>query len=139
MKSADHLIDIGPGAGIHGGQIIAQGTPQDVMNEDKSLTGQYLTGKQKIKIPQTRRKKDPSKTLTIKGAQANNLKNVNAQFPLGTFICVTGVSGGGKSSLVIETLYKALARQLHNSRLVPGKFDSLEGAEFIDKIVDIFS
>jgi len=137
IRIADYLVDIGPGAGIHGGQIIAHGTPEDVMATPESLTGQYLTGMRQIEIPKSRRKHKRSHHLTLKGARAHNLQNVDVKFPLGTFTCITGVSGGGKSSLVVETLYKALARRLHNARLHPGEHDKLEGVELIDKIVDI--
>jgi len=137
IRLADYLIDIGPGAGIHGGQVIAHGTPDQVMATPESLTGQYLTGVRQIGIPEVRRKPGKGHFLTLKGARAHNLQNVDVKFPLSTFTCITGVSGGGKSSLVIETLYKALARRLHNARLHPGDHDTLDGVERIDKIVDI--
>jgi len=137
IRLADYLVDIGPGAGIHGGRIIAHGTPEDVMAHPESLTGQYLTGIRQIEIPKTRRPHKRGHHLTVKGARAHNLRNVDVQFPLGTFTCITGVSGGGKSSLVIETLYKALARRLHNARLHPGDHDKLTGIELVDKVVDI--
>lgn len=137
IRSADYLIDMGPRAGVHGGTVVAQGTPDEVMANPESLTGQYLTGMQQIEVPATRRKGRKGQSIKIKGATVNNLQNVNAEIPLGTFTCVTGVSGGGKSSLVIETLYKALAKKLHGARLHPGEHKSLEGIEFIDKIVDI--
>ena len=133
---ADHLIDMGPGAGIHGGAIVAQGTPQEVMDHPDSLTGQYLTGVRSIPQPATRRS-GSGKILGIRGARCNNLKNVDADIPLGTFTCVTGVSGGGKSSLIIETLYKGLAKQLHGAREHAGDHDCMVGVEHIDKIVDI--
>src|SRR5690606_28294527 len=109
IRTADHVVDIGPGAGVHGGEIVAEGTPEDIMANPASLTGQYLTGALQIAIPAARRKGN-GKKLRITGARENNLKNVTAEIPLGTFTCVTGVSGGGKSSLLIETIYKAVAR-----------------------------
>ena len=137
ILSADYLVDMGPGAGIHGGTVVAQGKPPAVLQNPNSLTGQYLTGMQQIPIPAERRRGKKSRALTVRGARANNLKNVTGSIPLGIFTCVTGVSGGGKSSLIIETLYKGLARQLHGSRDHPGEFDRIDGAEFIDKIIDI--
>ena len=137
IRMADYLLDIGPGAGVHGGEVVARGTPEEVMNEPKSLTGQYLTGKRCVAVPTTRRLGRKDQHISVIGATANNLQNVNVDFPLGTFTCVTGVSGGGKSSLVIETLYKALARRLHGARLHAGAHERIEGVEFIDKIVDI--
>lgn len=137
IRNADYLIDIGPGAGIHGGEIIAEGTPEKVMKNPKSLTGQYLMGKQEVPLPGKRRPGHKGKKLTVKGARANNLANISVDFPLGTFTCVTGVSGGGKSSLVIETLYKSLARRMHGARMHAGEHDAIEGIELIDKIVDI--
>jgi excinuclease ABC subunit A len=128
---------MGPGAGIHGGEIIAEGTPDKVMKNPKSITGQYLTGAKQVPLPGKRRTGRKGHKITIKGARANNLANVTVDFPLGTFTCVTGVSGGGKSSLVIETLYKTLARRLHGARLHAGEHDAIEGVELIDKIVDI--
>jgi excinuclease ABC subunit A len=136
MRHADNLIDIGPGAGIHGGHIIAQGTVDEVMRNKKSLTGQYLSGVKFIPLP-ARRRNAQHKKVIIKGARANNLKNVTAEIPLGTFTCVTGVSGGGKSTLIIETLYKAISRRLHQSRDIPGAHDSISGLESIDKIIEI--
>ncbi|NVJ90732.1 MAG: excinuclease ABC subunit UvrA, partial [Methylocystaceae bacterium] len=137
IRSADYLIDMGPRAGVHGGHVVAEGTPEEVMANPDSLTGKYLTGLEQIPIPTKRRKGRKGQSIKIKGATVNNLQNVNADIPLGTFTCVTGVSGGGKSSLVIETLYKALAKKLHGARYHPGEHKSLEGVEFIDKIVDI--
>jgi len=136
IRAADYLIDMGPGAGIHGGEIVAQGTPETVMADPKSLTGAYLQGKRSIEVP-TKRRPGNGKFLKVKGAKANNLKNLSVEFPLGTLTCVTGVSGGGKSSLVIETLYKAIARQLHGARDLPGEHTAIEGLEAIDKIIDI--
>jgi len=137
IRSADYLIDMGPRAGVHGGTVVAEGTPDEVMANPESLTGQYLTGMEQIPLPAKRRKGRKGQSIKIKGASINNLQNVDAEIPLGTFTCVTGVSGGGKSSLVIETLYKALAKKLHGARLHPGDHKKLEGVEFIDKIVDI--
>jgi len=136
IRAADYLIDMGPGAGIHGGEIVSQGTPETVMTDPQSLTGAYLTGKRTIEVP-TKRRQGNGQVLKVKGAKANNLKNLTVDFPLGTLTCVTGVSGGGKSSLVIETLYKAIARQLHGARDLPGEHTAIEGLEAIDKIIDI--
>ncbi|MDE3038731.1 MAG: excinuclease ABC subunit UvrA [Pseudomonadota bacterium] len=136
MRAADHLIDIGPGAGIHGGKVVAEGTAAQVMKVKNSLTGQYLSGAKFIEVPEKRRSVQKKK-ITITGARANNLKNVTAEIPLSTFTCVTGVSGGGKSTLVIETLYKSVARRLHGSRESPGIHDSISGLESIDKIIEI--
>jgi len=136
IRTADHVVDIGPGAGVHGGEIVAEGTPEDIMANPASLTGQYLTGALQIAIPAARRKGN-GKKLRITGARENNLKNVTAEIPLGTFTCVTGVSGGGKSSLLIETIYKAVARRLNNTRDHPGAFNEIFGLENLDKIIDI--
>src|SRR5205807_8156340 len=116
MRASDHLIDMGPGAGLHGGRIVAEGTCEAVMKNKNSLTGQYLSGQKFIEVPVVRRAIQRNKKITITGARANNLQNVTAEIPLSTFCCVTGVSGGGKSSLVIETLYKAIAKRMHGSR-----------------------
>ncbi len=137
IHEADHVVDMGPGAGIHGGQVIAEGKVSKIIQTKESLTGQYLCGTKSIPIPNTRRKPDPRHSLIIKGARANNLKNIEIDFPLGTFTCVTGVSGSGKSTLIIETLYKALARQLHSSRFSPGAHKSITGIEHLDKVIDI--
>jgi excinuclease ABC subunit A len=137
IRSADYLIDMGPGAGTHGGRIVARGTPADVMAAPSSLTGQYLTGRKKIPLPAHRRPMRPGHCLEVIGARANNLANITAAFPLGTLTCVTGVSGGGKSTLVIETLYRALARRLSGAREQPGAHDRIDGVERIDKVVDI--
>ena len=136
MLAADYLIDIGPLAGEHGGTVVAAGTPEEVMKNEESLTGQYLTGKKKIEVP-TKRRKGSGQKLIIKGAKENNLKNINVTFPLGKFICVTGVSGSGKSSLVNEILYKNLALNIYKSKVKPGKCKSIEGLDLIDKVVDI--
>ncbi len=137
IRTADHVIDMGPGAGVRGGFIVAQGTPQDIMDNPKSLTGQYLQGTKKVPIPKTRRKPKKGKALKVIGATCHNLQNVTAEFPLGTFISVTGVSGGGKSSLIIETLYKGLAQLLNDNSEIPGPHKAIEGIELINKIVDI--
>jgi excinuclease ABC subunit A len=137
IRTADHVIDMGPGAGEHGGFVVAEGKPDDIMACADSLTGQYLTGRAQIEVPTKRRKGAKKRQLTVKGARSNNLKNVDVSLPLGTFTCVTGVSGGGKSTLIIETLYKALAKKLHRARTVPGEHDSIDGVQLIDKIVDI--
>ena len=135
MRAADYIVDIGPLAGSHGGQVIACGSVEDIMNCPESLTGKYLSGERKIPVPATRRK--PTGYLTVKGARENNLKNIDVQFPLGVFTCVTGVSGSGKSSLVNEILYKHLARDLNRARCIPGKHDGIEGIEQLDKVIDI--
>lgn len=135
MLAADHIVDIGPGAGEHGGQVIAQGTAQEIMQIPESITGQYLSGRIQIPVPADRRK--PTGWLTVKGAAENNLKNIDVKFPLGVFTCVTGVSGSGKSSLVNEILYKYLAKQLNRARTIPGKFKKIEGVEQLDKVIDI--
>ncbi|MFZ4124498.1 MAG: excinuclease ABC subunit UvrA [Rickettsiales bacterium] len=137
MRRADYLIDMGLGAGIHGGKVIAQGTPKQVENTKESITGQYLSGVRTIDVPSERRQGYKLKSIRIKGARANNLKSINVEFPLGLFTCVTGVSGGGKSSLVIETLYKAVTKRLHGTKVTPGAHDKIEGLEFIDKIIEI--
>ena len=136
MLACDYLVDIGPGAGIHGGNIVAQGTPKEVMKNENSITGAYLSGKRKIEVPKTRRKGN-GLYLEIKGASENNLKNVNVKFPLGKFICITGVSGSGKSSLINEILYKAVYSNIYKSKIKPGKFKKILGLENIDKVIDI--
>ncbi|MEW7006862.1 excinuclease ABC subunit UvrA [Lentilitoribacter sp. EG35] len=137
ILTADYVVDIGPAAGIHGGEIIAKGTPKQVMASKKSLTGQYLTGAIEIPNRETRRKPVKGRQIKVLGAKANNLKNVTAQIPLGLFTAVTGVSGGGKSTLLIETLYKAAARRIMGARDNPAAHDHIEGFEFIDKVIDI--
>jgi excinuclease ABC subunit A len=137
ILTADHVIDMGPAAGIHGGRIIAEGTPEQIQKNKDSITGAYLTGAREIAIPEKRRWTDKKRKISIKGARGNNLRNVDADIPLGTFTCVTGVSGGGKSTLVIETLYKAVARQWHGAGDVPAEHDAILGLEHIDKIIDI--
>jgi len=138
IRAADYLVDVGPGAGIHGGQIIAAGTVEEVMNRPESLTGQYLCGTEFIPIPENRRKtRTRGEVLRITGAKTNNLKNVSAVFPLGTLIAVTGVSGSGKSTLINETLYKALARNLNHAKDRPGEYKTLHGLDHVDKVIDI--
>ena len=136
MRAADYLIDIGPGAGSHGGHVVAAGTPEEVMAHPDSLTGQYLSGKKKIEIP-ARRREGSGKWLTVRGARENNLKNIDVSFPLGTFTCVTGVSGSGKSSLVNEILYKKLGVELNRMKAHPGKHDGIDGMEYLDKVIAI--
>ncbi|PLR67315.1 MULTISPECIES: excinuclease ABC subunit UvrA [Bacillaceae] len=136
MLAADYLIDIGPGAGVHGGQIISEGTPEYVMNDNNSLTGQYLSGKKFIPLPVERRKPD-GRYIEIKGATENNLKNVSTKFPLGTFVAVTGVSGSGKSTLVNEILHKSLAQKLNKAKTKPGEHKEIKGIEELDKVIDI--
>ena len=137
ILAADYVVDVGPGAGIHGGKIVSQGTPSEIMADPKSLTGQYLTGAKQVVLKHKLRKPAPGRWLRLFGARGNNLKNVTAEIPLGLFTVVTGVSGGGKSTLVIETLYKAIARRLNNAHEQPAPYDRIEGLEQIDKIIDI--
>lgn len=136
MLAADYIIDIGPGAGIHGGRVIAQGTPQEIMEDANSLTGQYLSGRKFIPIAAERRK-PTDKWLEIRGAKENNLRGVNVKFPLGVFSCVTGVSGSGKSTLVNELLYKTLAKELNGAKVKPGEYKEFRGLEHVDKVIDI--
>ena len=135
MLAADHIVDIGPGAGEHGGQVVAQGTAEEIMQIPESITGQYLSGKIQIPVPDKRR--EPNGWITVRGASENNLKNIDVKFPLGVFTCVTGVSGSGKSSLVNEILYKHLAKSLNRARTIPGKHKCIEGVEQLDKVIDI--
>ena len=135
MLEADYLVDIGPRAGEHGGEVVATGTAAQIMRNKKSITGQYLSGKLKVPVPEKRRK--PTGFITIKGAKENNLKNIDVKVPLGVFTCVTGVSGSGKSSLVNEIIYKSLARELNRARTIPGKYNKIEGTEQLDKIINI--
>jgi excinuclease ABC subunit A len=137
ILTADYVIDMGPAAGIHGGHIIAQGSPADIMASAESITGQYLTGAREIAIPEERRKPDKKKKLRIIGARGNNLKDVTGEIPVGLFTCVTGVSGGGKSTFTIETLYKAAARRLNNASDAPAPYERIEGLELFDKVIDI--
>ncbi len=136
MRAADYVVDIGPGAGIHGGEVIAQGTAEEIMEVPTSITGQYLSGKRKIPVP-TQRRSGNGKQLLLRGAAENNLDHLDVAFPLGTFTCVTGVSGSGKSSLVNEILYKRLGAELNRSKARAGKHDSLEGMEYLDKVINI--
>ena len=136
MYAADHIVDIGPEAGVNGGELVAQGTVEDIMNCPESITGQYLSGKKKIEVPETRRKGN-GKFLEIKGAAENNLKGIDVKIPLGELVCVTGVSGSGKSSLINEILYKAVAAEMYGSKEKPGKYKRINGLQNIDKIIDI--
>ena len=136
MLSADHVVDMGPGAGVNGGQVVFSGTPEALLNDEKSLTGQYLSGRKRIEVP-SKRRLGHGRKLIIKGASENNLKDIDAEFPLGCFICITGVSGSGKSSLVLETLYRALSQKLHRTRIRAGAHTSILGLEHIDKVINI--
>ncbi|HEY8577222.1 MAG TPA: excinuclease ABC subunit UvrA [Devosia sp.] len=137
IMTADYVVDIGPGAGVHGGNIVAEGTPEDILKHPDSLTGQYLSGRMGIAMPAERRQGKVGKSLSVKGATGNNLKNVSVDVPLGMFVAITGVSGGGKSTLMIDTMYQAIARRLNGARVVPAPHDSLTGLEFLDKVIDI--
>lgn len=136
IRAADFVLDIGPGAGVHGGYITAQGTPKQIENNKNSITGQYLSGKRKIDIP-TRRRKGNGKVIAVKNASGNNLQNINVEFPLGMFICVTGVSGGGKSTLTIETLFKTASMRLNRAKQTPAPCDEITGLTYLDKVIDI--
>jgi excinuclease ABC subunit A len=136
IRHADHIVDLGPGAGVHGGEIVAQGTLADIMQAEDSLTGQYLSGARAIEVP-ARRRKGNGLSVTVEGARANNLRNVTARIPLGTFCCITGVSGSGKSSLTIDTLYAGAARQLNGARMIAGAHDRITGLEHCDKVIEI--
>ena len=137
IRTADHVIDMGPGAGVNGGMVVAQGTADEIMSNKASLTGQYLSGEKEIAIPNKRRKAKKGRAITVKGASGNNLQNVDVTFPLGIMTCVTGVSGGGKSTLVLETLWKSLAKTLHRAREIPASHKEIVGIELLDKVVDI--
>jgi excinuclease ABC subunit A len=137
MRLADYLIDLGPGAGKHGGEVIAAGVPSDVINHPASVTGQYLLGTRKIEIPAQRRPADPRRAVRIEGAREHNLRNVTAEFPLGTFVAVTGVSGSGKSTLITDILHNALARHFYRARVIPGAHKAITGLEHLDKVIDI--
>lgn len=135
MRAADFIVDIGPGAGEHGGNVVAAGTAEEIMQCPESITGAYLSGRIQIPVPKERRK--PTGWLTVKGAAENNLKNIDVKIPLGIMTCVTGVSGSGKSSLVNEILYKALAKKLNRARTIPGRHKCIEGVEQLDKVINI--
>ena len=135
MLASDYIVDVGPGAGVHGGEIIACGTPTEIMESSRSITGAYLSGRRKVPVSTARRK--PAGYITVRGARAHNLKNIDVRFPLGVLTCVTGVSGSGKSSLVNEILFKSLSRQLNRSRLRAGDHDTIDGVEQLDKIIAI--
>ncbi|MGR9107152.1 MAG: excinuclease ABC subunit UvrA [Gammaproteobacteria bacterium] len=137
IRTAQHVIDIGPGAGVHGGRVVAQGTPNDIINHPRSLTGKYLSGRLRIHMPEHRVPANPEKQIRICNARANNLKNINVNFPIGLLTCVTGVSGSGKSTLVNDTLYRYAARELNDASLKPARCDAIEGLEYIDKVIDI--
>ncbi|MGY6567427.1 MAG: excinuclease ABC subunit UvrA, partial [Salinarimonas sp.] len=137
ILQADYVVDVGPGAGIHGGEIVSQGLPAQIMADPASLTGKYLSGEMSVRMPVKRRKPMKSRMLSLVGARGNNLKDVTAEIPLGTFTCITGVSGGGKSTLVIDTLYKAIARKLNGASENPAPHDRIEGLEHLDKVIDI--
>jgi excinuclease ABC subunit A len=137
ILTADHVVDMGPGAGVHGGEVVAEGTPEEVMANPESLTGQYLTGFRQIPMPKARRKPTRGRRLSVIGARANNLKTITVDMPLGLFTAVTGVSGGGKSTLLVETLYRAVARKLNGAREIPGEHAAIEGLEQLDKVIDI--
>ena len=137
ILQADYVVDIGPGAGVHGGHIVSHGTPDHVMHDPKSLTGQYLTGARQVAVPKQRRIGEKGRVLKVTGARTNNLKNITAEIPLGVLTCVTGVSGGGKSTFLIDTVFKAAARRLNGARETPGAYDKLEGLEHLDKVIDI--
>ncbi len=137
IRAADYLVDMGPGAGVHGGQVVAEGTPAKVEKAKTSITGQYLSGTRAIPVPEKRRPRKTGRALRIEGARANNLDDLTVEFPMGIMTCVTGVSGSGKSTLTLETLHKALARHLHGSRDTPGAHDAILGMDQVDKIIVI--
>jgi excinuclease ABC subunit A len=138
IRRADHIIDIGPGAGVHGGEVVAQGKLQDILKSRRSITGQYLSGKQKIEVPKTRRPVDPSKVIRVRGARGNNLKNLTVDIPFGLFTCVTGVSGSGKSTLINHTLMPIAARVLNKATTpTAAVHDGIDGLNLVDKVVDI--
>ena len=137
IENADHVVDIGLGAGEHGGRIIAQGTPADIRSNAESLTGQYLTGRRRIEVPGLRHKPDAKRLLTISGARGNNLKEITARLPVGLLVCITGVSGSGKSTLINDTLYQAAARHLYGSTAEPAPHEAIDGLEHFDKVVNV--
>ena len=134
MRAADHIIDIGPGAGVKGGEVVCAGTIEDICACERSVTGQYLSGRRRIPVP-TKRREGKGHSLIVRGARENNLKNIDVEFPLGKLICVTGVSGSGKSSLVNEILYKTLAAEKNRVKIRPGRSDVIEGLEYVDKVI----
>jgi excinuclease ABC subunit A len=136
IRTADWIVDLGPGAGEHGGEIVAEGTIKDIIKSKKSITGAYLSGKKQVPLPSFRRKGN-GKMITVRGARENNLKNLDVQIPLGKLVCITGVSGSGKSTLMVDILYQALAKEIMGARTQPGSYDRIEGIEFIDKIINI--
>src|SRR5690606_29049553 len=136
IRAADHIVDLGPGAGVHGGEIVAQGTLKQILKSKQSLTAQYLNGTRAIEVPAQRRKGNGHK-LTVHGARANNLKNVTATVPFGAFCCITGVSGSGKSSFTVATLHAGAARALNGARVIAGPHDKITGLEFCDKVIEI--
>ena len=136
MRAADYIVDVGPGAGVHGGQIVCAGTPKEIMACKESITGQYLSGARKVPVPEVRRPGNGG-FLTVRKARQNNLKGIDVKIPLGTFTCVSGVSGSGKSSLVNEILYKTLAAELNGAKAKPGLSDGIDGMEQLDKVIDI--
>lgn len=137
ILTADYVVDIGPGAGVHGGEIVAEGSPDDILTHPDSLTGQYLSGRKAIEMPLERRKHSKTRKISLTGATGNNLKNISVDVPLGNFVAITGVSGGGKSTLMVDTLYRAIARRLNGARTNPSPHESLTGLEFLDKVIDI--
>jgi excinuclease ABC subunit A len=137
IGAADYVVDMGPGAGIHGGEVVAQGTPEEVMRNANSLTGQYLSGRKSIPMPARRRRPDPAKQLRIAGARGNNLKNVTVDIPVGLFVAITGLSGSGKSTLINDTLYNAVAHHLYGSAAEPAEHDAIEGLELFDKVINV--
>ena len=137
IRAADHVIDMGPGAGVHGGEVVAQGTPAEILRHPDSLTGQYISGRKRIAIPARRRRADPAKQLRIAGARGNNLKDVTVELPVGLLVCVTGVSGSGKSTLINDTLYNAVAHHLYGSAAEPAEHEAIEGLDFFDKVINV--
>ena len=137
IRAADHVVDMGPGAGERGGELVAQGTPDEIVRNEASLTGQYLAGKRSIAMPQRRARPDGERTLTVRGARGNNLKNIDVDLPVGLFVCVTGVSGSGKSTLINDTLYAAVARELYGAAAEPAPHDAIEGLNHFDKVISV--
>ncbi|MGH8600811.1 MAG: excinuclease ABC subunit UvrA, partial [Burkholderiales bacterium] len=137
IETADHVVDMGPGAGEHGGTVVAEGTPQAIIRHPDSLTGQYLSGRRRIDVPRLRNRPDPKRTLSVTGCRGNNLKDVTLDLPVGLFVCITGVSGSGKSTLINDTLYAAVARSLYGSSAEPAPHDAIDGLDFFDKVVNV--